>query len=564
MKARTAVIVLAVAAVLIAIVITAGGGGGKSKAGGGGGSATKPAGDAIRVSFAYSPEKQKLIQPLIEKFNAEGRRSGGKPVFIEGQVVSSGDAETKIAKRQLQPVLWSPASSLWGRLLNFEGDRSWVPDTNPSIVRTPLLIAMWEPLARALGWPRKPIGFADVLKLALDRRGLGAYGHPEYGRFKLGHTNPDFSTAGLSAVAAEYSAVTGKKEGLTLADVGRPDVRRKIQAIERSIVHYGDTTLFFADQLRRFGPAYASAVAMEEATLIDFNQKRGGSGTKLVGIYPAEGTFYSDNPLITLQAPWVTDQQKAAARVFAEWLGQRISPSLAARQGFRPREGTGTAGPPIDAANGADPNQPTRLLSLPEPRVLAKVKQTWRSDRKPANIALVVDTSGSMSEENKLDQAKQGLRVFLSQLSPNDRVGLTTFNDKVFRLSPISRFGSARATLLNQVNGLFPDGQTAVYDATQAGVREVQNLKDASRINAVVVLTDGEDNQSKTSSGDLVSALQRQATSEGMAIRVYTIAYGSAANQDALTQIASASGGKEYAGDPKQIESVYRSISSFF
>jgi Ca-activated chloride channel homolog len=561
-KARTAVIVLAVAAVLIAIVITAGGGGGKSKAGGG--SAAKPASDAIRVSFAYSPEKQKLIQPLIEKFNAEGRRSGGKPVFIEGQVVASGDAETKIAKRQLQPVLWSPASSLWGRLLNFEGDRSWVPDTNPSIVRTPLLIAMWEPLARALGWPRKPIGFADVLKLALDRRGLGAYGHPEYGRFKLGHTNPDFSTSGLSAVAAEYSAVTGKKEGLTLADVGRPDVRRKIQAIERSIVHYGDTTLFFADQLRRYGPAYASAVAMEEATLIDFNQKRGGSGTKLVGIYPAEGTFYSDNPLITLQAPWVTDQQKAAAKVFADWLGDRISPGLAASQGFRSREGTGKPAAPIDAAHGADPNQPTRLLSLPEPRVLAKVKQTWRSDRKPANIALVVDTSGSMSEENRLDQAKQGLRVFLAQLSPNDRVGLTTFNDKVFRLSPISRFGSSRAKLLNEVNGLFPDGQTAVYDATAAGVKEVQNLKDASRINAVVVLTDGEDNQSNTSSNELVSALQRQATSEGMAIRVYTIAYGSSANQDVLTQIASASGGKEYAGDPKQIESVYRSISSFF
>jgi Ca-activated chloride channel family protein len=563
-KARTAVIVLAVAAVLIAIVVTAGSGGGKGKGGGGGGSATKPASDALRVSFDYSPEKQKLIQPLIEKFNAEGRRSGGKPVFIDGQVVSSGDAETKIAKRQLQPVLWSPASSLWGRLLNFEGDRSWVPDTNPSIVRTPLVIAMWEPLARALGWPRKPIGFAEVLKLSLDRRGLGAYGHPEYGRFKLGHTNPDFSTSGLSAVAAEYSAVTGKKEGLTLADVDRPDVRRKIQAIERSIIHYGDTTLFFADQLRRYGPAYASAVAMEEATLIDFNQKRGGSGTKLVGIYPAEGTFYSDNPLITLQAPWVTDQQKAAAKVFADWLGQQISPSLAASQGFRPREGAGKASAPIDAANGADPNQPTRLLSLPEPRVLAKVKQTWRSDRKPANIALVVDTSGSMSEENKLDQAKQGLRVFLSQLSPNDRVGLITFNDKVFRLAPISRFGDARAKLLNTVNGLFPDGQTAVYDASAAGVQEVQKLKDASRINAVVVLTDGEDNQSKTSSTELVSALQRQATSEGMAIRVYTIAYGSAANQDVLTQIANASGGKEYAGDPKQIESVYRSISSFF
>ena len=154
--------------------------------------------------------------------------------------------------------------------------------------------------------------------------------------------------------------------------------------------------------------------------------------------------------------------------------------------------------------------------------------------------------------------------MFLSQLSPNDRVGLISFNDKVFRVAPITPFGSSRTKLLAHVNNLFPDGQTAVYDAAAAGVREIQNLRDASRINAVVVLTDGEDNQSNTSSNELVSALQRQATSEGMAIRVYTIAYGSSANQDVLTQIASASGGKEYAGDPKQIESVYRSISSFF
>ena len=45
--------------------------------------------------------------------------------------------------------------------------------------------------------------------------------------------------------------------------------------LERSIVHYGDKTLFVADQMRARGPGYASAVAMEEATLIDFNAKRG-------------------------------------------------------------------------------------------------------------------------------------------------------------------------------------------------------------------------------------------------------------------------------------------------
>jgi hypothetical protein len=48
-------------------------------------------------------------------------------------------------------------------------------------------------------------------------------------------------------------------------------------------------------------------------------------------------------------------------------------------------------------------------------------------------------------------------------------------------------------------------------------------------------------------------------------VRVFTIAYGdSGANKDVLARIASASGGKDYAGDPAQIAAVYRQISSFF
>ena len=207
-------------------------------------------------------------------------------MFVEGQVVSSGDAETKIAKRQLQPVLWSPASSLWGRLLNFEADKPWVADDNPSIVRTPLVIAMWEPLARALGWPRKQVGFDNILKLALDKRGWAAYGKPQFGQFKLGHTNPDFSTSGLSAVAAEYYAATGKREGLTLADVdrARPCAVRSRRSSARSSTT-ATRRCSSPTSSSATGPAYASAVAMEEATLIDFNNKR-GSGTKLVGLYP--------------------------------------------------------------------------------------------------------------------------------------------------------------------------------------------------------------------------------------------------------------------------------------
>jgi Ca-activated chloride channel family protein len=196
--------------------------------------------------------------------------------------------------------------------------------------------------------------------------------------------------------------------------------------------------------------------------------------------------------------------------------------------------------------------------------VLDKVRTFWRQDRKPANIMLVVDTSGSMSEENKLAEAQRGLKTFFREIAPQDRVGLMSFNDQVFKLEPVRPFTQNRSALERAVNDMIPDGETAVYDATEAGFREIQGMRDDSRINAVVVLTDGEDNQSDISDAELVSELQRQAKSEGLAVRVYTIAYGSQANTAVLNNIARASGGKAFEGDPENIDSVYRSISSFF
>jgi Ca-activated chloride channel homolog len=561
---RFVVIVVAVAAIAVAAVVALSSGGGSDKGGGGGNgdNGQKAAANAIHVSFVYSPEKEALIAPLVRSFNSGDHESGGKPVFVDAKVMASGDAEQKIAKGKLKPVAWSPASSLWGRLLNFQTDSDYVAQDNPSLVRTPLLIAMWEPLARALGYPKQKVGFKQILALALDKKGWADYGKPEFGQFKLGHTNPDFSTSGLDAVAAEYYSATGKREGLTVADINKPAVRQQIKDIERSIVHYGDTTDYFSAQLKKYGPAYASAVAMEEATLVAFNQGR--TGTKLVGLYPREGTFFSDDPYIILNAPWVNDQQKAAADVFGKYLQQQLTPAKVAKYGFRPGDPTKKPMSPVDAQHGANPAEPSRVLSLPEPEVLDRVLRAWREDRKPANIMLVLDTSGSMSEEGKLDMAKKGLRVFLSQLSPNDRVGLISFNDQVFYNVKVDPFSQDRAKLLGSIADLFPGGETAVYDATESGLKAIQSLHDPTRINAVVVLTDGEDNQSNQTATELAHKLQQQARSEGLTVRVYTIAYGEQANKAELENIAAASGGKGYEGDTSDIESVYRSISSFF
>jgi Ca-activated chloride channel family protein len=562
-RGQLLIALVAVAAVALVAVLSRGGDDGDGGSSGGGSGPAAPTG-SVRVSFAYSPEKEKLLKPLIRRFNSEGERVNGKRVFVEGEVVSSGEAESKLADGRLELVAWSPASSLWGRLLNFEADRQLVADENPSIVRTPLVIAMWEPFARALGWPRKKLGFEEIIRLARSNQGFAELGHPEFGSFKLVHTNPDFSTSGLEAVVAEYYAATGKKEGLTEEDVAGSKARTVVRDIERSIVHYGDTTLFIADQMRSEGPGYASAVAMEEVTLLDFNQDRGGQ-PRLVALYPPEGTFYSDNPFMVLDAPWVRPAQREGAKRFQQFLQEEITPELAARSGFRPASLDEEPVAPVSEENGVDPSQPERVLGLPEPRVLDAVRRAWRQDRKPASVLLVVDTSGSMAEERRLERAKAGLRTFFRNVGRQDSLGLTIFSDRIQPLIPIGPFPENRAQIQATVRNLIADGGTAVYDATIEGFRSVRTGATPERISAVVVLTDGEDTDSAASAHDVVEAVRAQGDSSNQ-VRVFTIAYsaGALGAADALEEIAKASGGQAYEGSTEDIETVYKSISSFF
>ena len=73
---------------------------------------------------------------------------------------------------------------------------------------------------------------------------------------------------------------------------------------------------------------------------------------------------------------------------------------------------------PVSKENGVDPAQPERVLGLPEPRTLDRIRRAWREDRKPANVLLVVDTSGSMADENRLVRAKEGLEAFFARGRP--------------------------------------------------------------------------------------------------------------------------------------------------
>src|SRR5690606_9673860 len=94
----------------------------------------------------------------------------------------------------------------------------------------------------------------------------------------------------------------------------------------------------------------------------------------------------------------------------------------------------GKPGKLITEANGLDPREPATTLTTPAPRVLDRVLKSWAELRKPANVLLVLDVSGSMGADapgtgkTKIDLVKQASINALSQFGPNDRVGLWIFS----------------------------------------------------------------------------------------------------------------------------------------
>jgi Ca-activated chloride channel family protein len=282
----------------------------------------------------------------------------------------------------------------------------------------------------------------------------------------------------------------------------------------------------------------------------------------VVAIYPKEGTFWSDHPVGIVNRDWVTPEHRAAAQVFINYLLARPQQEKALSYGFRPGSTEVSVGSPIDAAHGVDPKQPVTTLEVPSPEVVAAIQQQWDTqEKKAADIALVLDTSGSMQEDNKLTNAKTGAKQLVSLLSDKDNFSLLQFSNSFNWASTDQVLGVSRKSSTDAIDSLFPDGQTALYDAVGQAYSHLEQMP-ADHIRALIVLTDGDDNQSKATLNDLLKTIHADA--ETHTIRVFTIAYGHDAQRGVLQQIADTTQGKAYDGTPSNIVEVFRDISTFF
>ncbi len=528
-------------------------------------------GASVTISIVYGSEKQAWLEPLVQQFNdAHNKTSDGKTIVVEATAMGSIESVRGIIEGTLQPTVWSPASSVYIPVANSEWKKSHTDDlvsgTPKDLVLSPVVIAMWRPMAQALGWPDKALGWEDIAQLAISEEGWSAYGHPEWGQFKFGHTHPAYSNSGIVSIIAEAYAGLGKQRGLTEADLKSTELKDFMTSVESSVIHYGTSTGFFGDRMFERGPSYLSAAVLYENLIVAQETKRiNGQSSQIpvVAIYPKEGTFWSNHPYAVLNAPWVTAEQKEAAGLFETFLLDKPQQLKSLELGFRPADPSIPLTAPLDTQHGVDTNQPQTILEIPSAQVIEGIQSLWQQTKKPVDLIVVMDISGSM-EGDKITTARASLMQFVQKLDDRDRLRIDLFSSNISTLTPLTEIGIKRQQVLDSVSGIFEQGNTTLYDATLKAYQDLPAEGDPKHIRAIVVLTDGQDTSSLATLQQVIDQIQNSESEGGNAIKVFTIAFGEDADKEVLKSIANPSGGKQYDSSPETIQKIYDEIATFF
>ena len=525
----------------------------------------------ITVSIVYGSEKREWLEPLVEEFNASRNKiAGGQVIVVEAEPMGSIESIRGIIDGTLQPTVWSPASSVYIPVANSEWRKSHSGDlvtgTPKDLVLSPVVIAMWQPMAQALGWPENEIGWAEIAALETSQEGWSAYGHPEWGRFQFGHTHPAYSNSGIVSIIAEAYAGAGKQRGLTQDDLQTPEIFEFMAAVEKSVIHYGTSTGFFAERMFERGPSYLSAAVLYENLIVAQESKRlSGESSQIpvVAIYPKEGTFWSNHPYAVLNAPWVTPEHKEAAEAFEAYLLDTPQQLKSLELGFRPADPSIPLASPLDARHGMDIHQPKTILEVPSAAVIDGIQTLWHETKKPVDLIVVMDISGSMRGD-KITTARASLMQFVEKLDNRDRLQIILFSTDISTLTPLTPLGEKRQQVLDSVAGIFEQGDTRLYDATLTAYQTLLENGDPDHIRSIVVLTDGQDTLSSYTLDEVMNQINASSGEGGNAIKVFTIAFGDNADKDVLIRLAEPTGGKQYDSSPENIQKIYDEIATFF
>ena len=506
----------------------------------------------VTIHLDAAPSIADPVQAIATKWLATGPKAAGQCIGVDVNSLPAANVEQILASGgngaggNTAASLWIPDSSTWATRL--DDDLSGSGSANKIEIHAPIASS--------------PLVFVSSPKVVSSFPSKPDWNAALAGAFPLTIPNPVSNTDGLLSLQIMNGLVGSNAQG--------PDPKLANLMLRLSHSTLADANSGFA-QLAA-DPAHAQVFTAPEQAVIQANRAK--QSLFAAAIYPDEGTLSMDYPVVRLVRSGDDPALTAALDAFEQQLRSPTAQAYFADAGFRNAGGASVPG--VGAAEGVAA-APIRQMGKPSSGQGVDTLRLWEAVTDDVNTLTVIDTSGSMSESAGNGRSKIQLTASAAAAAVNfypdtSNVGMWVFSTQQTpttpwaQLVPIGEMSqpignvTRRQALIAAANDL-PNrvhGNTALYDTVLAAVNQVRKNYDPSKVNTVVLMTDGQnENPGGLTLAQLLGSLKTRQSSL-LPVPVFTIGIGPQADMSALGQISKATGGKAYAvKDPTEIRGVF-------
>ncbi len=506
---------------------------------------------ALPLKVAVTPAALDVVNAAAQDYQRSQPVVNGRCVQVQVESRNAADVAHELPTAQINPhSLWIPDSSMWAaeaqRQSAETGPEAPKLDIKPSLASSPLVVAGSEATMAKVGYPITPISWSKVIDPKVT----------------VTMSDPTMTSEGLATLFV-IRTLLGNADGTpkpelvgTLLRVGRTAIPSVRDAFSRVTTDAEKAPLF----------------AATEQSIVANN--RSVKQNAVLGAPPREGTLSFDYPLVRVSRQTEQDGIGEAAAEFERVLRSNETSKRFGDAGFRTVSGAAPAkwSTEVEGVQAGDVKQ----IETPNADQVSELLRTWGAISLDMRMLTVIDVSGSMIEKGangktRVEAATEASMTALSMLPDTTQIGLWAFStDKKppqdwIELVPVGPLGEplqgvARRKRLeagaSQLNALVGGG-TALNDTTLAAYRHVLAGYDPSKVNSVVLMTDGRnDDISSIDTASLIETLKRE-SDPARPVPIIMVGLGQEADMDALRAISAATGGKAYqAPNPEDIRAV--------
>jgi Ca-activated chloride channel family protein len=478
---------------------------------------------SVLVTMVVAPEISAAIAGVVAPLQAHRVDGGCLAIEVRAQNPLQTIASASVLPKDRLPQLWIPDSSLW---LGRTGQLSVSPQG--SVASSPIVVAARPAEAKAL-------------------QAAGSWNQTLDGSRSIALLHPDSSAIGLFTLAAVAGTAGRDKAGPALA------------ATVHAIALDGSTTAMEAlDALQTSGRHATRIAIVSEQSVV--HAQAGSQHPEVVPVYPAPGSPTLDYPLVRIgETTWSAGQRDGAALITSALLGEAGARALGA-EGFRTPEGL--------IANPEPLVVPEEVEALPRPEetALASIAALLTELAPPTRMLAVLDISTSMKApvkggHTRVELVRDVVKVASAALADDSKVGVWLFASELdgkkdyLPVIPMRRLdaevgaGTQRDVIVKaagKLPGQLVTGGTSLYDTAYAAIKDMVSSYDPDAGNAVVIITDGVNEDSTGLKLKEVRSKLRKLTKE-KPVRIIAIAVGPDTDLKALSKLAGATPhGKAY------------------